>query len=167
MVSIYSLKPVYTFLYTIINCNVIASFVQKKKSFEILWSKKNFLCVHTQPWNSPPSLYTIVHIWLDPSPPSLCVRTMWITFIGPIPQTDWPGIVVIRAPFERQKVVVHNFDRTSLSGFATWEFTAKEDVNPEKQVFLRNLRISPGQKPKIWSIFYAKSLDYKILYCKS
>ena len=31
MVSIYSLKQVYTFLYTIINDNVLASFVQKKK----------------------------------------------------------------------------------------------------------------------------------------
>ena len=31
MVSIYSLKPVYTFLYTIINGNVLASFVQKKR----------------------------------------------------------------------------------------------------------------------------------------
>ena len=40
MVSICSLRPVYTFLYIIINSNVIASFVQKKKIFEILWSKK-------------------------------------------------------------------------------------------------------------------------------
>ena len=40
MVSIYRLRPVYTFLYTIINGNVIVSFVQKKKSIEILWSKK-------------------------------------------------------------------------------------------------------------------------------
>ena len=37
MVSIYSLRLVYTFLYTIINGNAIPSFVQKKKSFEILW----------------------------------------------------------------------------------------------------------------------------------
>ena len=36
MVSVYSLRPVYTFLYTIINGYAIASFVQKKKSFEIL-----------------------------------------------------------------------------------------------------------------------------------
>ena len=42
MVFIYSLRTVYTFLYTIINGNVIASFVQKNKSFEILWSKKIF-----------------------------------------------------------------------------------------------------------------------------
>ena len=45
MVSICSLRPFYTFLYTIINGNVIASFVQKKLSkkkrgFETLWSKK-------------------------------------------------------------------------------------------------------------------------------
>ena len=42
MVSIYCLRPVYTFLYTIINCNVAASFVQQI-SFEILWYKKIFL----------------------------------------------------------------------------------------------------------------------------
>ena len=47
MVSICSLRPFYTFLYTIINGNVIASFVQKKLSkkktgFETLWSKKNW-----------------------------------------------------------------------------------------------------------------------------
>ena len=42
MVSIYNLRLVYTFLYTIINGNVIASFVQKKESFEILWTKKIF-----------------------------------------------------------------------------------------------------------------------------
>ena len=45
MVSIHSLRPVYTFLYTIINGNVITTFVQQKKSFEILWSKKIFAYV--------------------------------------------------------------------------------------------------------------------------
>ena len=49
MVSNYSLRPVYTFLYTIINGDVIASVVQKKKSFEILWPQKNLFCVRTQP----------------------------------------------------------------------------------------------------------------------
>ena len=43
MVSIYSLRSVYTFLYTIINGNVIASFVQKKKSFYFVVQKKFFL----------------------------------------------------------------------------------------------------------------------------
>ena len=38
-------------LYTIINGYIIASFVQKKKSFEIVWSKKISFGVHTQPWN--------------------------------------------------------------------------------------------------------------------
>ena len=45
MVSIHSLRPVYTFLYTIINGNVITTFVQQKKSFEILRSKKIFAYV--------------------------------------------------------------------------------------------------------------------------
>ena len=58
--------------------------------------------------------------------------------------------------FERQKAEVHIFERANLSSFATWEFTAKEDVNPRKEVFLLNLRLLPCQKPKIWSIFYRK-----------
>ena len=36
MVSIHSLRPVYTFLYTIINGNVITTFVQQKKSNFVL-----------------------------------------------------------------------------------------------------------------------------------
>ena len=36
-----------------------------------------------------------------------------------------------------------------LSGFTTREFTAKEDLNPTKQVFLLNLRLRLAQKPKI------------------
>ena len=55
MVSIYSFRPVYTFLYTIINGNVIASFVQKKKSFEIVWSKKFFFLRTYATMNPPPS----------------------------------------------------------------------------------------------------------------
>ena len=80
MVSIYSLRPVYTILYKINNGNVIDSFVQKKKNFDILWSKKSFLRTyatlnpsHLSPW------YAIVRIWLNPYPPSFCVRTMWVT----------------------------------------------------------------------------------------
>ena len=78
MVSIYSLRPVYTFLYTIINGNVIASFVQTKKSFEILWSKKISFAYVRNLETPPPPLYTVVRIWPDPSPPPLCVRTMWM-----------------------------------------------------------------------------------------
>ena len=48
--SIYTSRPVYSFLYTIINGNVIASFVPKKKRFETLRCKKKFFCVRTQPW---------------------------------------------------------------------------------------------------------------------
>ena len=79
MVSIYSLRPVCTFLYTITNGNVIASFVQKNKNFEILRSKKIFF-LRTYATLKPPSpLHAIVRIWLDPSPPPLCIRTMWMT----------------------------------------------------------------------------------------
>ena len=47
-----------------------------------------------------------------------------------IPQANWSEVVVTWAPFERQKVEVHIFDRANLSGFATWEFTTKENFNP-------------------------------------
>ena len=79
MVSIYSLRPVYTFLYTITNGNVMASFVQKEERFEILWSKKSFFAYlrNLEP-PPPPPLYEIARIWLDPSRPRLCVRTMWM-----------------------------------------------------------------------------------------
>ena len=73
-----------------------------------------------------------------------------------IPRADWPGVVVISTPFERQKIEVHIFERANLSGFGTWKFTAKEDLNRRKQVFLLNFRPWPAQKPKIWSIFYGK-----------
>ena len=73
-----------------------------------------------------------------------------------IPQADWPEVVVIWAPFERQKIEVHIFERANLSGFGTCKFTAKEISNPRKQVFLLNLRLWPAQKPKMWSFFYRK-----------
>ena len=93
MVSFYSLRPVYIFLYIIINCNVIVSFVQKRKRFEILWSKNKFFCVRTQPSNPLPSMYTIVRIWLDPSPPSLCIRTMWMALTEPILDSKGMGAI--------------------------------------------------------------------------
>ena len=73
MVSIYGLRPVYTFLYAIINGNVIVSFVQKKKS----WSKKFFAHVRNLETPAPP-LYAILRIWLDPSPPLPFVRTYYV-----------------------------------------------------------------------------------------
>ena len=76
MVSIYCLRPVYTFLNTIINSNVIASFVQKKKSFEILWSKNLFVFGYVRNLKPPSPLYAIVRICLDPSPPFFFFFTM-------------------------------------------------------------------------------------------
>ena len=67
-----------------------------------------------------------------------------------IPQADWPEVVVIWAPFERQKIEVHIFERANLSGFGTWKDKRR------KQIFLLNFRPWPAQKPKIWSIFYGK-----------
>ena len=65
------------------------------------------------------------------------------------------------APFERQKIEVHIIERANLSGFRTWKFTAKEDLNQPKQVFLLNFKAWPAQKPQIWSIFYGKKFISK------
>ena len=72
-----------------------------------------------------------------------------------MPQADWLEVVVIWTPFERRKIEVHIFDRANLSGFGTWNVTAKEDLNQRKQVFL-TFRPWPSQKPKIWFVFYGK-----------
>ena len=71
-------------------------------------------------------------------------------------QADCLEVVFIWAPFERQKIEAHIIERTNLSGFGTWDFTAKEEINRRKQVFLLNFRPWSAQKPKIWSIFYGK-----------
>ena len=47
-------------------------------------------------------------------------------------------------------------DWANLSGFCTWKFTAREDLNLWKQVFLLNLRHWPSQNLKIWSILYRR-----------
>ena len=60
------------------------------------------------------------------------------------------------APFERQKIEVQIFERANHSGFATWKFSAEEDLNQQKQVFFHNFRPWPAQKPKNWSIFCGK-----------
>ena len=44
------------------------------------------------------------------------------------------------APFEIQKIEVHIFERANLSDLGTWKFSAKEDLNQQKQVFLHNFR---------------------------
>ena len=81
---------IYTFLHTIINGNVIASFVQKKENFQRFCGPKKFF-LRTYATLKPPSpLYAIERIWLDPSSPPLCVRIMWMTpyfFLKP-PQND-------------------------------------------------------------------------------
>ena len=81
MVSIYSLRPVYTFVYTTINGNVIASFVQKEKSFEILWSKKLFLRTYATLNPSLPTCRQSHAFGLTP-PLLLCVYgvgSIWMT----------------------------------------------------------------------------------------
>ena len=80
-----------------------------------------------------------------------------------IPQADWLEVVVIWAPFERREIEVHFFERAILSGFGTWNFTAKEDLNQQKQVFLLNFRPWLTQKPKIGLFFMGNSLNKKIL----
>ena len=75
-----------------------------------------------------------------------------------IPQADWPEVVFIWAPFERQKIEVHIFERANLSGFGTRKFTTKEDLNTQKQVYILNLRLWPAQKPKICFFFLWKKV---------
>ena len=78
MVSIYCLRPVYTFLYTIINCNVAASFVQQI-SFEILWYKKIFFGYVRNLELPLPLVRNRTHLaWPLPSP-TLGERIMWKT----------------------------------------------------------------------------------------
>ena len=45
------------------------------------------------------------------------------------PKVGWREIVVIWAPFERQKIEVHIFERVKLSDFGMWKFTTKEGLN--------------------------------------
>ena len=73
-----------------------------------------------------------------------------------MPKADWLEAIVIWGPSERRNIEVHIFERANLSGFGTWNFTAKEDLNRRKQVFVLNFRPWPAQKPKIWSVFYGK-----------
>ena len=58
-------------------------------------------------------------------------------------------------------VEVHIFDSANISGFATREFTTKENLNPPKQVFSLSLRHWQTQKPRIWSIAYGKIIIYE------
>ena len=53
------------------------------------------------------------------------------------------------------------FLRANLSGFSTWKFPAKEDLNPQKQVFLLNLGAWPAQKPKNLVCFLLEKLYIK------
>ena len=90
------------------------------------------------------------HLKLYSNPPSWLARSCFI----------W-------APFERQNIEVHIFESANLSSVGTWKFTAKEDLNPQKQVFLLNLRLWPAQKPKVGLLSMGKSLYEKILLCES
>ena len=76
MVSIYSLRPVYTFLYTIINDNVIAFFIQKRKVLRFCGPKTFFLRKYAT-LNSPSLLErNRSHLaWHLPSP---FVRTYYV-----------------------------------------------------------------------------------------
>ena len=73
-----------------------------------------------------------------------------------IPQAVWPEVVVKWTLFERQNILVRIFRKANLSGFGTWKFTTKQDLNPQKLVFLLNLRLWTAQKLKICPIFYGE-----------
>ena len=87
MVSIYSLRPVYTFLYTIINGNVIGSFVQKKKVLRFCGPKTLFLRTYAK----------------LKSPLPLCIQSYAFGLTPPLPLytyvlCGWPLTTVIGTP---------------------------------------------------------------------
>ena len=84
-----------------------------------------------------------------------------------ITQADWPGAMVIWAPFARQKIEVHIIERANLSGFGTWKFTAKEDLNQRKQVFLLILNLGRLRNQHFGLFSMGKSLYKKTLYCEN
>ena len=75
-----------------------------------------------------------------------------------MPRADWPE-AIIWAPFERGKVEIHIFERANLSGFATWHFIAKEDLNAQKQALLLLIEDSGTPKNQRFGLlFMGKSL---------
>ena len=57
-----------------------------------------------------PHLHTIVRIWFDPSPPALCVRTIWMTLLNSIKNVrvkgnskPWVGSEIISAIKQKVK----------------------------------------------------------------
>ena len=64
-------------------------------------------------------------------------------------------------PFQTSTIILK-----SSKIIATWEFFTEEDFNPQKQVFLFNLRFWLAQKLK-FRIFSTKCLYNKNLLCKS
>ena len=82
------------------------------------------------------------------------------------PYVDWQDVPIWEL-FERQKVEVHIFVRVSYSGFAMWKFTTKEDLNPQKQIFLLNLRLCllPSTKTQnnlvciVWEKVYIRNFS--------
>ena len=58
-------------------------------------------------------------------------------------------------------------ERANLSGFVTWKFTTKKDLNPQKQVFFLNLGLWLAQKSKMWSFLWEKVYMRKFYSGKS
>ena len=76
------------------------------------------------------------------------------------------------APFERQKIEVNFFERTNFPDFGTWKFTAKEDLNWRKLVFLeknKNLVYNLSEKVYIRKFCSVKAgvFWFKNWYCPS
>ena len=67
----------------------------------------------------------IIFTYIFPLPKSVLPQSTLAPNCIQIPQADWPEVVVISAPYERQNIEVHIFQRANRSGFATWEFPAK------------------------------------------
>ena len=81
-----------------------------------------------------------------------------------MPQIHWPEVVVTWAPFEKQNVEVHILEMANLSGFATWEFTAMEDLKiHESRYFFLTEDSGRSRKQKFGLFSMGKTLYKKIL----
>ena len=105
--SIYTSRPVYSFLYTIINGNVIASFVPKKKRFETLRCKKKFFCVRTQPWTlaAPPPHPPCTQLYAFGLIPPLLLCEYVLCGWPPNKPTDRGGGLIIFQGFKLRRLL--------------------------------------------------------------
>ena len=83
-----------------------------------------------------------------------------------ISQVDWAEVILVWAPFERQKVEVYIFDRTNFSGFAGSSPPKRIQI-PENRYFFLISGSGSARNQKFGLFFAGKCLYKKTLQCKS